>query len=123
MAKKGWISLVMGLDQRYHRSTGRQKPRGAGKDVPLAGPTDVDSDQFHQLREANVHCIGSLHYHDAGVVAELPIEYPISGINGENPGSAALQQAIGEPAGAASQIGADFSGHVDGEYREGVIQF
>ena len=70
----------------------------------------------HRLGQADVHGVGSFHHDDAGIVAELPIEDAVAGINREDFGCAALEEAIGKPAGAASEIGADFSR--DGRWRK-----
>lgn len=96
---------------------------GHGKNIPLASPTDVDGDEVHRFGQSDVHGVGSLHDDDARIVAEFPVQHAIAGVNREDFGSAALKQAIGETAGAAAKIGANFSSDGDGESGEGVIEF
>ena len=91
--------------------------------MPLTSPTDIDGDEVHRLGQADVHGVGSLHHDDARIVAELPIQHAITGINRKDFGSAALKQTIGEPASAAAEIGADFSRNGDGEDCKSVIEF
>ena len=53
--------------------------------------------------------IGFFHHHHPRVVSELPVQDPLPNIHGVYPGSAMLQEAIGETAGGCPQVGANKS--------------
>ncbi|MDB5326031.1 MAG: hypothetical protein JWM57_1600, partial [Phycisphaerales bacterium] len=51
------------------------------------------------------------------------IEHAVAGIDGIDLGRASFQEAIGKPAGAATQIRANEAGHINRKSSQRVLQF
>ena len=59
---------------------------------------------------------------DTGVPAERKVELIVSDIHRVDGGRPALEQAVGEPAGGAAQVGADEARDVELERSQGVFE-
>ena len=129
--------FVVRLDERDDVAGAPAK--GCGNRVLLPGPCEVDDGEVDALRGLRgagcgvrvaithsasripqaariaVHRVGAFVDGHAGVVAEFPGELAVAGVEGEDVLSAALEQAIGEPADVAAEVGADEIRHVQGE--------
>src|SRR5436189_43787 len=90
--------------------TGRRPAGGGGEDVPLLRPRHVDRRKPHRLRELRVHGVGPLHDNDPRVLAEFPFQHAVAGVDGVNLRRPPLEEAVGEPAGVAAEVGADEAG-------------
>ena len=75
------------------------------------------------LGQSDVHRVGSFEENDAWIFAKRPVDDAVAGIDGIDLRRTALEEAIGEAARAAAQIGADQPGDGQGESVEGVIEF
>jgi hypothetical protein len=59
----------------------------------------------------------------AVVLAELPRELAVGGVDAVDLGRAVLEQAIGEAAGGTAKVGAGEPGRVEAELGQGVVEF
>ncbi len=66
--------------------------------------------------------VRSLHRDDARIGADALVKDAVADIDGVDPGRAALQQAVGEAAGAGAEIGRDKAGNVDTELVERLVE-
>ena len=57
-----------------------------------------------------------------GIVAKTPVELPVGDVERDHPVGAALQQAVGEPAGRGADVEAGAPGDVDPKRVEGVLE-
>ncbi len=70
-----------------------------------------------------MHGVRPLHDEDARVLAELPFEHPVAGVDGVDLRRVALEHAVGEPPGVRAQVGANAPGHLDAESNDRVLEF
>ena len=92
-------------------------------DLALRAGRHIDRDDGDFLGQFDVHRIGSFHHRDARIVSQLPIEHAVAGVHGIHFFGSALQQAIGESAGAATQVGTDAVGDIHTKCGQRVIEF
>ncbi len=119
-----FLGFVVWLDERDDASGGAEPFERGGDDEALHSPPEIDNDEVYAIRWR--HCVegvGALSDDDTGIVAELPCEFAVGGVDAVDLCSTGLQQAIGEAARGAAQIGTHQSGCIDGELCEGVLQF
>lgn len=123
------IGLVVGLDERDDSGVGRLGEPGerGGKAATLGRPRHVDDQECRSLggigRRLGVEGVGALHHADARIVAEFPGERAVARVEGEDESCAVAEEAVGEAADVAAEVGADEAGGVEVEFAQRVGEF
>lgn len=118
------VEFVMGLDERDDPAAGRKPAQGSWDGESLRRPAEVDGDEIDRVvRRACVQGVGPLQQRHARVVPEFPRELPVGGVDRDHAGGPVVEQAVGESAGAAPEVGASQTVDVDLKRVQGVFEF
>lgn len=101
--------LTVTLDRERCRDDRRQKQRGRNE-------RDVNGDELDELAElfvGQIAGVGFLQQPYSWVLPEAEINLPMASVDGDDPRSPVLQEAIGETAGGSADIQTNFAAHVD----------
>ncbi len=113
----------MGLDEGDDASAGIEPLGGRGQGEALGCPAEVDDDEIDGGGGLEVQGVGAFVDGDAVVLAELPRQFTVGGVDAVDLGRAVLEQAVGESAGGAAEVGAGEAGRVEAELGQGVVEF
>ena len=93
--------LELRLDQRHHVRTGAEQRRNRREDQAQRDERHVDGDDIHRTRQMRGQQVARVHPfddEDARVVAQPPVELPMSHVERDDVVGATLQEHISEPA-------------------------
>ena len=100
--------FVVGFDERDDVALVVEPVQGDGDDARLGGPTGVDCYEVEVYFSWGlcVEDVGSFHDGNAGVDTEAVIEEAVRGVDCVDVCGTVLEEAIGETADAATEVGA-----------------
>src|ERR1051326_3305611 len=102
-----------------HATLGAQNRRGRRQNQGYGNEADVKRCQIHEFADVLESQISRVHafvYHDARIVAQLPIELARAHVHRMHARRPALQQAICEATGGTANVQAHAPGHLDVEF-------
>ena len=110
------------LDQQHGVGAVGGRPGQRRGDEPERDERQVahhEVDRFADVGQGEVAGVEALLHGHPGVVAQGPGQLAGADVDGHHRGGAALQEAVGEPAGRGAGVERPPTGHVDGETVEG----
>lgn len=105
--------FVVRLDECDDNAISMEQPQGGRQDNALPRPARIDRDEYGLLGQPRMQCVGALHHDDALVISQSVVKHAEAPFDGIYAACAALQKAIDESAGVASDVGASPSLRID----------
>lgn len=121
--------FVVGFDEGDDLAIVFEPGARRGEGSFLFGPSEVHDDQVHALCFNNfggwlgVERVGAFVDGGAIVLSEFPRELAVGGVDAVDMGCAMVEEAVGESAGGASEVGAEESCRIELELAECVVEF
>ena len=121
--------FVVGFDEGDDSAIVFEPSTRRGEGAFLFGPSEVHDDQIHAFGFDNsrgwlgVERVGAFVDAGAVVLTEFPCEFAVGGVDAVDMICAVVEEAVGESAGGASEVGADESCRIEVELFECVVEF
>ena len=117
----GPARLELRLDENERAPPRSGKDERRRQDAGRGDERDVARDQLGCERQrVEVACVHPLEHDDARIGPQPRVELPVADVDRDDPRGAALQEAVGEPAGGGPEVDAVLASRVDAECVQGM---